>query len=96
LLIIVEQDEPIRVVCRDGIPAVVQKVKYEGVQGGFCMFGHRVHPLVPEFDRNGMRNESGDIWYKDGFWLDSGDIHPFDIVAQLTQHFNPQIATSHG
>lgn len=71
----------IQVVCRDGVPARVQRVKYEGTQGGECFFGYRIPPGLATFDHDGMRNESGDLWSLAGKWVNSMVNHPFDIIG---------------
>lgn len=79
--------------CRDGIPARIQRVPYQGRGGGVVWFGYRMHPQSPVFDANGMRNEAGDLWRLDGFWRESGIRHPFDligIVAGANQHYSKQ------
>lgn len=75
-----EQPPVIQVVCRDGIPATVQRCPYQGTNGGEVYFGKRHNPALAEFDRDGMANESGDIWNLEGFWSMDRMPHPFDIV----------------
>ena len=80
-----EQDNVVEVMCRDGIPARVQRVKDESSDNPEAMitFGRRLHPELPAHDENGCRNEAGDIWYKDGYWREDGMAHPFDIVKVI-------------
>lgn len=81
------------VVCRDGVHARVQRVPYEGVQGGLVLFGKRFPPGLPQFDADGMANESGDLWNLDGFWKTKAAPHRFDIVHVLTG--TPQHTSAH-
>lgn len=88
-------EQPVlNVICRDGVPARVQKVAYEGQEGGECFFGYRLHPDLPTFDGDGMRNESGDLWSLAGRWVNSMVDHPFDLVARVTPKNSFQYATA--
>lgn len=91
---IVEQ-EVIQAVCRDGVPARVQRVAYEGQGGGECFFGHRIVPGAAVFDKSGLRNESGDLWKLDGAWKDNGMEHPFDLISKIISAATPKMQHAH-
>lgn len=76
------KDAPvIQAVCRDGVLAHVQRVNYEGAGGGACFFGVRMCKDTPVFDRDGFRNQGGDLWNLGGFWTYDSTPHPFDLVS---------------
>jgi len=85
----------IQVVCRDGIPARVQRVPYQGLMDVEVYFGKRFPPNLPPFDRDGLANESGDLWTLDGFWNMVSCPHDFDIVLGLEKHRQPIGAYAH-
>jgi hypothetical protein len=89
----VEQNPVIQVTCRDGIPARVQRVPYEGTNGGEVYMGKRNPPDMKPFDADGMANESGDIWNLEGFWRTDRTPHPFDIVKVITSQ--PFLESAH-
>jgi hypothetical protein len=66
--------------CRDGVPARVQKVPYAGKEKGWVLFGKRLTTGPAEYDNGGMRNEAGDLWYRFGWWRENATPHPFDLV----------------
>lgn len=91
-----ERDEIIQCVCRDGIPARVQLVAYQGRENCMVYFGYRQHPELAEFDMNGQRNESGDMWDISGFWLGIAKPHAFDLVKKHLSATKPETASAYG
>ncbi len=93
-----EKESVFQVMCRDGIMARVQRVAYQGLMECEVYFGKRFPPDLAPFDRDGMANESGDLWTLDGFWNMVSCPHPFDIIRglEVDRDHNPIGLHAHG
>lgn len=74
------EPDVLNVVCRDGIPARVQLVAYEGAGGGQVFFGWRNVPGLKEHDIDGP-----DIWNLAGCWYNQKQPHDFDLMIELVE-----------